>query len=198
MIEALSKIPLSLSKEARYELAAAKLLPEIIHTYGDAEIQYPNKVYWITYAPGKINDKGGKISFSRNSQLLTILNTETTAYLENLLKQKIDNTRLHLMRTYGNILPHVDEVRTCAINIGLENSESAITTVNKKPGKFIFIDTEDCLSVRCSVGTPYLLDVSKTHEVTADNPHSIRYMMTYSMRENYHSFIENFYKVCKV
>ncbi len=190
MISKLSELPLQLSSLAIKEFEEAKSLKEYIHVYGDSDANHSStEVYWKTYAKAKYNDKGGAISFTRNSHNLINLNKEIVDYLESLLSVSISPQHIHLMKTIGQILPHIDEARTSVINIGLENSSKALTRVSLFQSCFGEIDKLNMTETRCQEFLPYALDVSKTHEVIPDKLDQYRYLVGYSTGYNYKDLV---------
>ncbi len=155
----------------------------LTHKYG-SEFQIPNYPCMMQYeAPGL----SGIITFSRNTYLdeqLQPMCDKIVSILEKIFSPliKFDPKRVHILKTTGTVVPHRDEAgRISCINIGIQNSSSAIT-------KFSQADTLDeynLLHNECIAedGHGYILNTSKFHSVVGTNTE--RYLITYGFGATY-------------
>lgn len=152
------------------DLSILDSLPIYIHRYGDKPppVDHFN---WISYR-SKYGHMG-QIDFARKCETFM---PNAAEYLVNYLSKIIDITDISgsvsFIRTSGNVAAHIDEMRTTCINIGIRNTESAITR---------FYNTDGTLSdFTVAVGDVYLMDVSKRHSVIT-NSKSVRLLMSYNI-----------------
>ena len=168
-------------------------LPEYEHVYGDKQMP-PSTPHWMTYSKPRDDSWGlepGKISFTR---LTGTLMPEFVSSVVKKLEEKFGNVvpwdkdRVHIIRTTGFILPHVDEIRTAVINIGLKNSSSAETKFARS-GSINDFRTGNVNTYICQDGGVYVLDVSKYHAVYSVT-NSERYLITYGFGITYDELIK--------
>jgi hypothetical protein len=156
----------------------SETLEIVLHKYGQ-EMSIPDYTCWMKY-PNNIS--GGGISFTRHTNQHPILKELTVDIHSKLLKIFPKNitplqNRIHIIKTEGNITPHIDESsRMACINIGLKNSSAAITKISNdnRLENFQKNNTEYNLKD----GHAYLMNTNQLHSVNAIslNP---RYLITY-------------------
>lgn len=155
----------------------AEKLEIVYHKYGHS-INVPDYPCWMEY---QIDGGIGSISFTRNTWKHPILKSmvkNIVVYLETMFQGVIfEEKRVHLLRTSGNIPPHIDESgRICCINIGLENSNGATT----------YMSNDGVLENFESHNTAFTLEDGGIYLVNTANIHSVRsvfngyrYLITY-------------------
>jgi hypothetical protein len=149
----------------------------VLHKYG-TKMVVPSYPCWMEYR----DEKGiaGSIGFTRNTiknNVLYEMCEKVAKIIDNITidEFKPDPNRVHFIKTLGSILPHRDESsRMCCINIGVKNSNSAITkiahqntNVNNNSTNYIIED-----------GFGFLVNTYNYHAVTGDR-HTPRYLITY-------------------
>ncbi len=186
--------------DIRFDVKQVLDLREVVHTYGSGKFpQIPNELCWLTYEEQRVDiskygeTQTGAISFSRN----------TAQYLPDLVEPVVDlllktfpaiawrKDRVHLIRTHGYIPPHTDEVRTCALNIGLAWSNTAETQASTNNQELDFtVGAKDYSTYVMQDREAYLLDVSKFHAVSPLTLFSQpRYLVTYGFGVPYHNVL---------
>ncbi len=156
-----------------------KLLPELFHNYGDTFNNIPSdKTVWMTY---KLPE--GSISFTRNTQIQFPEVAKTVVeYLSGIIDVPLLTERVHFLKTTGIVKPHRDEAgRNCCINIGVLNSDSAITKISDKDNIDTFFD--DCVDYQCKDGNAYLLNTQKLHSVIGSSVD--RFLITYGFGSSF-------------
>lgn len=103
-------------------------------------------------------------------------------FFEDLLGSKPPKEKIQLIRTQGSIVPHRDIGHGCRINVGLINSDKAITRFHLKDDGTdaafsTFKEQQNQNDVRCEPGSAYLLDNNIMHEVFSDTTEP-RYLVT--------------------
>jgi hypothetical protein len=157
-------------------------LPEYTHTYGNKQLP-PVTPHWMTYAEPADSSWGlepGTISFTRLTRhLLPDVTGSVVQKLIDIFGNVIPwhEDRVHIIRTTGFILPHVDEVRTAVINIGLKNSSTSETRLSRH-GNMDDFRTGEVDTHICEDGGVYALDVTKYHAVYPIID-TARYLITY-------------------
>jgi hypothetical protein len=183
-----------------FDLSLVASIPEVVHEYGAAYFpRIPDELCWLTYAERRGEEQiPGGISFSRNTEHYL---PDFVASVMDYLQSRFPlwpwlSERVHLIRTYGAIAPHIDEVRKCALNIGLHNSNSAETFFSLSNRETDFIDNAaDLESYVMQDGDVWLLDVSKFHSVRPKlNTPNPRYLVTYGFSASYNRAIHNLRK----
>jgi hypothetical protein len=162
--------------------------PSIMHQYGANEPEeIGSQMVWMEYDNPQLKGSGS-IGFSRNTALYApTLVDSTIKFLSHVLPPKLLHyNQVHLLRTIGSVIPHVDEARNCCINIGLINSTKASTFVNPKGTTREEFELKKERYV-CGTGFAYLLDVKSMHEVVAKPGHEYvqRFLITHSFRESF-------------
>lgn len=155
------------------DLSLLDSLPTIIHKYGD--VQPPSDhLHWMTYR----NDGGtdGQISFARGCWRLF---PEVAYYVSEFIGARIlipiNSKRVNFMKTRGSIKPHIDEGRACCVNIGIRNTECALTS---------FPNTKESFIVQTN--SAYLVNVADLHTVVAAED-TERLLISYSFAESFES-----------
>jgi len=173
MLEPMIEIGTGFKLPESIDLSTLNKLPIQVHKYGDPQ---PSKdtFRWMSYQnEGNIS---GSIDFARDcGKFFPEVANYTVEYLSNLLDMHLSPNFVNFMKTNGNITPHTDEVRKSCINIGIENTESAIT-------RFYINDTHKDYCVK--PGSVYLVDVSKTHAVHSTN-NITRLLITYGFVQTF-------------
>jgi hypothetical protein len=174
----ITKIGDRFSLENVFDINLLNGVEEVIHEYG-TEFNIPaDKLLWMNYSRPE-----GTIGFTRNtSKFYPELTKYVVKYLESLIDLKFYPERVHFIRTRGSIVPHRDEAgRKCCINIGIHNSNSAITQYSDIDAEETFMqDYKECV---CEDGSAYLLDTSKLHAVIGDSRD--RLLITYGFGATY-------------
>lgn len=164
-----------------FDLVILDTLPIVYHTYG-SQTQIPDELCWMSYA----GTEGGEISFTRNTHIyLPEVAKYVTAYMQQFVKIDLQllPERIHFIRTRGTVNPHRDEPsRKCCLNIGLKNSNSAITNIADTENISEFLKGHD--SYTCEDGSMYLLDTSRIHSVEGD-PNVSRLLLTYGFTRDF-------------
>jgi hypothetical protein len=145
-------------------------LPEIIHKYGEPKPEFLGS-RWVTYAaqPDRY-----RLSFLGSVvESMPEFASDVLGYLGGLLGEAPDPDGLALMRTIGSVPLHQDETRLCAINIGLYNTESAITSCYDATGMIVE-------QVRCTNGSVYLLNTAAVHSVCSET-FTPRFLISYAL-----------------
>jgi len=176
--------------DIRFDVKQVLDLREVIHTYGAESFpQIPHELCWLTYEEQRVDiskygeTQTGAISFSRNTArfLPDFVDSVTDVLKKTFPAIAWRTDRVHLIRTHGYIPPHTDEVRTCALNIGLAWSNSAETqlSTNNQESDFL-VTSRDYSTYTMQDKEAYLLDVSKFHAVSPLTLFSQpRYLVTY-------------------
>jgi len=167
-------------------------LPEILHSYGDAQPD-ARSAHWMTYSKPTTSSylEHGQISFTGFTHFfLPKFTNDVFDRLNSVLGNKIpwDKTRLRLIRTRGYVLPHTDEVRHTCINIGLLNSDSAETHFGRTNQQSDFEPPMDTNKFICQDGDVYLLNVKTVHAVYPIRDCD-RYLITYPFSRDYTSIL---------
>lgn len=110
--------------------------------------------------------------------------TNTSDILSLFLNSTFIPIRVNLMKIPSGVIvePHTDVNRSVCINIGLKNSNSAITYVSEHQEKDFWNNPTD--TYQMEDGDVYLLNVKKTHAVkyVATNASNLdRYIITYTL-----------------
>lgn len=111
-------------------------------------------------------------------------NTKPSDILSLFLNSTIIPKKVNLMKIPSGVIvePHTDVNRSVCINIGLKNSNSAITYVSEHQEKDFWNNPTD--TYQMEDGDVYLLNVKKTHAVkyVATNASNLdRYIITYTL-----------------
>lgn len=188
------------SLDIKFDIRRVLDLREVIHTYGSGSFPtIPRELCWMTYEEQRVDiskygeTQTGAISFTRNTSVFL---PEFVESVTDLLKTRFPfiawrADRVHLIRTHGYIPPHIDEVRTCALNIGLRDSNSAETqlSTNNQESDFL-LTSRDYSTYVMQDKEAYLLDVSKFHAVS---PLTLfaqpRYLVTYGFGVPFHNVL---------
>lgn len=158
---------------------AAEQLETVIHRYG-SEFVVPEYPCWIAYTnEGQLH---GSISFTRhtsNHPLLLEMVIKVAKILKPIFPTKYapEESRIHLIRTKGNIPVHRDEAgRLTCINIGLKNSSGAITRMGHGGPREEFNKAHTATILKDGHG--YLVNTNEFHSVESilEEP---RYLITY-------------------
>lgn len=188
------------SLDIKFDLKQVLDLREVVHTYGSGSFPpVPRELCWLTYEEQRVDiskygeTQIGSISFTRYTSVFL---PEFVESVTDVLKEKFPaiawrNDRVHLIRTQGYIPPHVDEVRTCALNIGLSESNSAETQLgmNNQESDFLVL-SRDYTTYIMQDREAYLLDVSKFHAVRPLTLFSQpRYLVTYGFGVPYRNVL---------
>jgi hypothetical protein len=186
--------------DIKFDLKKVLDLREVVHTYGSGSFpSIPKELCWMTYEEQRVDisrygeSQTGAISFSRNTAEYLPDFVDSVVYT---LQKRFPaiawrRDRVHLIRTHGYIPPHVDEVRTCALNIGLAFSSTAETQVstNNQESDFL-VGSKDFETYIMQDKEAYLLDVSKFHAVS---PLTLfaqpRYLVTYGFGVPFHNVL---------
>ncbi len=158
------KIGNNFSLDGIFDIGILTDIEEVIHEYGSEFNIPPDRFLWMNYSRPE-----GTIGFTRNtSKFYPELADYVVKYLESLVDLKFYPERVHFIRTRGSIVPHRDEAgRKCCINIGIQNSNSAITRYSDIDKEETFMqDYTECV---CEDGSAYLLDTGKLHAVKGSN-----------------------------
>jgi hypothetical protein len=154
------------------------------HVYGQSKDDDPDHIYWLEY---QISDQGsGTISFARRLYLdYPEIAEYVIEYLSALFPSiPFDVKRVNLLKTKGSIPKHVDEsFRSCAVNIGIKNSSTAITRTSRTKSYHLF--NEQSSDFICKDGHSYLLDTGSIHEVISLDESSDRFLFTYGFGRNF-------------
>lgn len=158
------------------DFAMLDSLPRVTHVYGTPQ-PVLNYLHWMEY---DTNGKG-QIAFVRNA---VAHHPEMIGKVEQVMSErfpriKVDPSRINILRTRGYVPPHVDESnRTCCINIGLRNADSALTWTTNLPNTAKSLFDKYAVSTLCEDGKAYLLDTAHLHAVAGD-PNIDRYLVSY-------------------
>lgn len=160
-------------------------MPLFAHVYG-CSLDYSAEPFWMRYA-----SPFGSLTFSRFLYKKYPDFTKGVAeYLNGLFKSKIKfyHESVNIFYTEGDIVPHRDESgRVSSINIGLKNSDVAITSYS--PTNTLVRYHEDKVDFQCVDGATYLLNTSNIHAVSG--PRGVcRYMITYSLGIEYATVLD--------
>lgn len=157
----------------------------IVHKYGTTQhmVDYP---HWMEYK----NEGGliGSISFTRNTHVNKILNKMCINISETLKTIffptiSIIPERVHIIRTSGSIPVHRDEsYRKTCINIGLKNSNAAITDISIDGIRDNFNNSH--ASYILEDGYAYIMNTNSYHAVNSIN-NKYRYLITYGFKEDF-------------
>lgn len=174
-----------------FDVNLLEQLPIHKHRYGMPMEDNPTTLYWTEYQPTIPGT--GTISFARK---LYIQYPDVALYITEYLKTlfprvNFDYRRVNLLKTKGNIQPHVDESnRMCCINIGIKNSSLATTRTSSVKNKMLFEGNFE--EIRCQDNHAYLLDTSSYHEVLADDPSIDRYLFTFGLGTSFETMKKEF------
>lgn len=165
-------------------------LPLYKHQYGQ-KFETPEFPVWMTYL--NKDNIPLPISFTRNTHMDPRLNRMCKS-IADLLKNKFaydfDYKKIHCIKTSGMVPAHRDEGgRNCCINIGIKNSEKAITTVAKNKHE-TEINNINSVNFTVKDGYAYLLNTNCLHKVN-QNSDVNRYLITYP-------FTDLFENICKL
>ena len=181
----LGKVLLDIKEYDTY-IAEAEKLETVIQTYYQ-DLTIPTYPCWLQYA----NERNlvGTVSITANLYKHPVLSKLTTQLASVLNQSNISknfifkSTKINLIRTTGMVGIHQDQGnRTCAINIGLRNSENAITKISD--GVTIENFEEICTRLQVKDGCAYLINTSNWHSVDSDID-STRYLITYSFAKEF-------------
>jgi hypothetical protein len=166
-----------------FDLNILDSLPIHKHRYGQPMEENPTTLYWTEYQPYQEGD--GTISFARKLYLqYPKVAQHVVDYIHKFFPTlQLDVQRVNLIKTHGSIRQHMDESnRKCSINIGIKNSNGAITKTSNTRNHFVYPSVAEIH--QCQDGHGYLLDTSCIHQVIAtnDNP---RYLFTYGFGETF-------------
>ncbi len=153
-------------------------LETVLHKYG-GKFEIPDYPCWMQYSV-KLNPNGN-ISFTRNTMknpVLAEMVEKVIHILDNIFINGLKPLpqRVHFLRTVGNILPHTDESdrKTC-INIGIKNSNSAVTKIHNDDGSVTALNIKE--------GYAYLLNTNQVHSVEGTTDY--RYLITYGFEKSF-------------
>ena len=176
---------------AGFDLSVLENLPIHKHFYGAPMEATPTTLYWTEYQP--THSGTGTISFARKLYLeYPDVAEHVCKYLEKLFPRiKFDIRRVNLLKTKGNIQPHVDESnRMTCINIGIKNSSIATTRASSVKDKSEFKDNS--IEIVCRDNCAYLLDTSSYHEVESTDDTVSRYLFTYGLGVSFDVMLREF------
>lgn len=158
----------------------AEQMETVKHRYGSNFNNIPKHPCWMEYQMRAAN---GTISFSRNTYLHPSFKTmieNISEILRPLLPDHLppNPEQMHFIRTTGTVPVHRDEARSACINIGIKNSQGAITRVSLDgiPNNYA-VNHYDLI---LEDGHSYLLDATQLHSVHALN-NKPRYLISYSI-----------------
>jgi hypothetical protein len=168
---------------------------EYEHSYGSPK-QVIDEMHWMTYAPGNpllYNIPPGNISFLwKMHKTLPDLAQSIVDRLRIVIGGKIIlfKEQVSIIRTKGFVAPHMDEKRLSVINIGIKNTDRAVTRFSKTGNKADFV-VNNTVDYTCQNGGVYILDVSKLHAVYPVNAEdqSYRYLFTYGFNIPYEELL---------
>jgi len=129
----------------------------------------------------------GYIAFTRNTHkhpILKELCDKVVPIISNFVKvgEAIVPDRVHIIKTENRVPAHIDEGgRVCCINIGLKNSNTAITRFGNDNLRETFYTSYTDFEVED--GHAYLVNVSRLHAVMGSSVP--RYLITYGFGETY-------------
>jgi hypothetical protein len=177
--------------EYDHYLTEVEKLEVVIQKYYH-EMTIPEYPCWLRYENER--NQIGSISITSNLHKHSILSnlTKQIADLLNLTflnkNFKFKSTKINLIRTTGMIGIHQDQGnRLCCINIGLKNSNTAITKISNDKDINNFENTYETLSVLD--GYAYLMNTSNWHSVESLG-NSVRYLITYNFSNSYSNLLE--------
>ncbi len=174
-----------------FDISVLENLPIYKHHYGMPMEANPTTLYWTEYQPSRPGT--GTISFARK---LYIEYPEVAMYLAGYLNSlfpriNFDYRRVNLLKTKGNIQPHVDESnRMCCINIGIKNSSLAVTRSSCVKDKDLFEGNYQ--ETVCKDNHAYLLDTSSYHEVVSKDDAVERYLFTFGLGVSFETMKKEF------
>jgi hypothetical protein len=158
----------------------------VVHRYG-TEFKIPDYPCWMEYrGEGGLQ---GYISFTRNTSLDPVLQDMIDTLqvtFKNFFPEGIipSRERIHLIKTSGCIPVHRDEAnRLCCINIGIKNSDAAITRISND-GVYDNFNSNHS-EFRVKPGHAYLMNTGQWHSVES-SPDTVRYLITYGFGVHYH------------
>jgi hypothetical protein len=165
-------------------------VPSFVQEYGQPHLKVEG-LHWMSYAlPG--DRTPGSISFTRNTAAnLPNLVQCVYQFLQSLLPKEVLNPNyIHLLRTTGDVLPHVDEIRKSCINIGLLSADAATTWCALPEGNLDNFADNSYPSV-CENGSAYLLNVLRPHAVYAKPGRggTQRLLVTHSFGQTYEELL---------
>jgi len=155
----------------------------LTHRYG-SDFQVPTYPCMMQYeAPGLT----GIITFSRNTYSdvrLRPMCDKIVSVLSGIFAPviKFDPNRVHLLKTTGTVIPHRDEAgRISCINIGIMNSDSAVTRFSEADTLEDYEKSHQYAIAQDGHG--YILNTAKFHSVIGTDVE--RYMITYGFGATY-------------
>lgn len=154
-----------------------------VHKYGSPQPDAAKEFYWMQYRDeGEIK---GTISFARHLGLhWPEIGLYVADYVYEKTGFKIDPVRIAFMLTQGSVTPHRDEGgRRSCINIGIRNSDAAITRMSLD-NDFDTFDTE-YEDFQVEDGCAYLVNVDNVHAVFAKDYERKRLLITCSFPTPY-------------
>lgn len=176
-----------------FNLSEFENFPIYKHSYGNEMEENPTTLYWTEYQLNR--EIYGTISFLRK---LHIAYPDIAKYIVEYLGTLFNNIefdyrRIGLLKTRGSVIPHFDESsRMCCINIGIKNSDTAITKVSATKEYELF--EENSYPIQCKDGHTYLLDTSSIHEVVSLDDTKDRFLFTYGFGAEFHRVLSCYKK----
>lgn len=169
-----------------------------VHVYG-SDFKIPDYPCWMEYqGEGGLD---GSISFTRNTIKDPVLIGMVDELYDIFLgffppSIKPNRERIHLIKTRGCIPVHRDEAnRLSCINIGLKNSQSALTHISTD-GIYENFNSSHA-TFRVAPGHAYLLNTAQWHSVESPKD-VVRYLVTYgfgvpfsTLKQPFSAMIEN-------
>lgn len=162
-------------------------IPTLVHKYNTPQ-PTSDEPFWMEFSKPldpTLDDLGhghGRIAFTRHTNLIfpDLVESVYSYFMDIAPKFPWDKGRIHILRTTGYVLPHVDEptARRTTINIGLKNSNCAETKFSNIDS---LTDVTNTSNFIMEDGDVYLLNVSRVHSVHPIKPCDYRYLATYSM-----------------
>jgi hypothetical protein len=156
-----------------------------VHKYG-TKFDIPDYPCWMEYRDERMS--GSSIAFTRNTiknKVLREMSEKVAVIIDNITVDqfKPDPSRVHFIKTIGSILPHKDEAnRMCCINIGVKNSNSAVTKISNINSHVDFYN--NCTDYIIEDGFGFLVNTNNYHAVSG-NKNTPRYLITYGFGNDF-------------
>jgi hypothetical protein len=161
-----------------------KTIRQVRYNYEDPPPPRGGPLYWMSYLS---ESTVGAVRFL--PWIYTeypVVADKMVEFMESVLDLDVrpDPSKVNLMWTSGDVLPHVDvETRQCSFNIGVMNSEQGTTYISEATSVSTWNGKAKIYV--CQDGCGYLVNTSKVHGVKAKNSRTDRLLLTYGFSESY-------------
>jgi len=161
-------------------------IPTLPHVYGTTKSTLEDSPYWLEYQQSNGAQSNLQIAYGIYLAYPEIT-TEVCRYLGTIFDYPFRPHRVLFLKTTGNVGYHIDLDIRSAVNIGVLNSNSAITEFDDGDKSMPFIPTEE---VQCQDGHAYLLNVGARHAVRSIDSRSPRCFIRYGFSSSFASVQE--------